>query len=280
MYWLAIPLYLVFAGYGEGFFAPTVISPPQIASTALFLSAIYPIGGVPVVPGGLTVTTEVAFYALFPLFVLAFRTRLLALFAVILSVKLAVKSLPLAGMIDAGFWLPCQLPVFLIGMTAFLFARTQAPILVLRSLFCAAVVALFALPFLPQTLPIHIEYAIAFGVILYCLANGVGSFIATKPIQHLGKISFGVYLLHFFIFDLLYVARQNGFDPFGIAVPGSAWRLIPFLAFVLIVVVAVSSITYRTIELPMIALGNQLIESLRRKSEPREQVSERAGIGC
>lgn len=284
MYWLAIPIYLLFAGLGAGFFAPSSIYPAQIVATILFVSAVVPI--VPVVPGGLTVTTEMALYILFPLLITVIRSRLIALLALALSVYVAIRiyepSIPLllrwgadqslVG-VFAFFLLPYQLPVFLAGIAAFQLSDLALPRIAMVAVLVASAVATVVLPFCPEVLPLHIEYGFAFAGILISLANGVGRRLAVAPLCYLGKWSFSAYLLHFAVFNLLYLARDAGYDPFGIVHEGSAWRLVPLLAAVLTVTGFFSCLTYHTIERPLIAVGNRLVTALCGKGELREQIS-------
>jgi exopolysaccharide production protein ExoZ len=272
MYWLAIPAYLAFAGLGPGFWAPETVSFPQIASTATFSAMLYPFAGSTIVPGGWTVTTEIAFYLLFPLFMMFIRSRTIAVLALAASILIAIRTFPssIAFLERFGgehslvanfafFWLPTQIPVFMTGIAAFLFSQYLAPPrAVLILLFACAVLALLIIPFAPTVLPNHVEYGLTFGVIIFCLSKDIGQIIVSPAICALGKISYSAYLLHFLVFDFLYLARSSGIDPFGMAITGSAWRLVPLLIVVAALTAAGSTITYFLVERPMIRIGETL----------------------
>jgi exopolysaccharide production protein ExoZ len=283
MYWMAIPIYLAFAGRGSGLWAPDTISLSQIISTATFSAVLYPFAGATIVPGGWTVTTEIGFYLLLPIF-MVFQSRVIAIVALAMGIWIAVHTYPssiaflerfggdsalLANF--AYFWLPNQIPVFMIGITAFVFSRDHRPSrTILIPLFVLAMVALFIIPFAPTLLPKHIEYGMTFGVIIFCLSKGVGQLIVFPAICSFGKVSYSAYLLHFLVLNCLYLLRASGYDPFGLGAVGSPWRLVPLIVAATGLTAALSTITYRLVEKPMIALG----EKFSAPHFPLEKLSE------
>ena len=283
MYWMAIPIYLAFLGQTQGW-APASVSISQILADATFAAAIYPFAGPTIVPGGWTVTTEIAFYLLFPFLMGLIRSRAKAIVALLLAILLSIMTLKPANeflnsfggdrALNAAFayyWLPNQIPVFMTGLAAFLFSQSTSPTpRTTSSMLVAALAALVVIPFV--RLPSQISYGLAFGIITYCLSKGAGRVLVSSAVCWFGKISFSAYLLHFLVLNCLFLAKDKGIDPFGLGMDGAAVRLLPLFAVVVISTGALSTATYQLIELPMIRLGER-VAGLSLKRELNKQAS-------
>lgn len=89
---------------------------------------------------------------------------------------------------------------------------------------------------------------LVFGVLFFSLANGnsvLAKVLACKPLAWAGQVSFGIYLLHLFVFEAFASVRQ--FE-----------RLLAALAACL----ALAFIAHRTVEAPMIDLGRRLGDTI------------------
>ena len=88
--WIATFAYLLLSGIGPGYYAPNLqVTTSDVIAQLLFVDAFIPRNS-SIVPGGLTVSTEMFFYVLFPLFVFAFRDiRVVVIF---LSLYLALLT--------------------------------------------------------------------------------------------------------------------------------------------------------------------------------------------
>jgi peptidoglycan/LPS O-acetylase OafA/YrhL len=281
MFWLAIPLYLLFSGMGPGFFAP----PPgwsvsSILRTAFFVDALFPSKGT-VVPGGWTVTTEMAFYTLFPVLVFLIRSWRAAIVAYLVSTVVALASYPifLAFVQRAvpdqssslvAVWvtlsLPVQFPVFLSGFVAYfsLQETRELPTMnrqLLSSLLILSISIILVLPYVQTVVPLHIAYSIPFVVLVFCLGRGVGGPLINGPIIALGKVSFSAYLCHFAVLNVIYIGKDKGIDPFGIGLAPSYLRFTICLIAVTFITYLISYLTYRFIEKPLIKVGHQVAEN-------------------
>jgi peptidoglycan/LPS O-acetylase OafA/YrhL len=117
-----------------------------------------------------------------------------------------------------------------------------------------------------QDMARHLFYSL-FGLFLILPAvfgradrGWVRPLLASRPMAFLGLISYGLYLWHGTVIDL--VMHYSGWQ---------VWRAphVPFLLLVFGITVAVSSVTYALIERPCIALGRSWATRLRGRRPPR-----------
>ena len=224
MFWLALAYYLAVVGWlhvGLRYWGPTEISLHGALLSAALVHGFHPdtINGI--VPGGWSIADEMEFYALFPLLVLIIRSWRAAGVALVTSTALVValtlfmiRILPalspttsMAFLADFGELFPFQLPAFLVGILVFYLLRTFSGRLscnVLRTALLCALAFIAAFPFLSAFfagrvnwliyflvfgLP-PVSYSIVFGVVAFCLAEGVGLFLVNALIAHIGKVSY------------------------------------------------------------------------------------------
>src|SRR5579862_8148032 len=127
MYWLGIIGFLMLEGTGPRYWAPSGIDWRDILMNVFFVHEFAPEAITSVVEGGWTIANEMIFYAIFPLLVVALRSWIIALIALIASIFFAQWLYPVAiavlprlfssQSIDlvhnyAFLWLPNQLPAF------------------------------------------------------------------------------------------------------------------------------------------------------------------------
>jgi len=290
MFWLGIAFFVWLDGFGPRYFAPNGIGATQVASTIFFINGWHPESLTGVVPGGWSIAVEMTFYLIFPAIVFWVRGFRSALVGFFLSIALATAALALfwtkrtqiwPGMSDElvsfflSFWFPNQLPVFMVGFLVYFAIRDchgRFPLRLLRSALCSAIAAMVALTFVLKSVSIlghglgvfsYTMYGICFGVFAFCLAEGACAWLVNQPMRFLGKVSFSAYLIHFavlksgigvsFIRALCHGENLDGLMLF-----------IAYFSFLVAVTCALSSITYRYVEQPMIALGNRLIDKYRR----------------
>ncbi len=245
------------------------------------------------VPGSWSVADEFGFYLFFPALAGLITTLPRAALALLLSLVAAFLLNRFAFQLWVGpygwkatdqflyYWLPNQLPVFMVGFCTFhalarlhaadgwargreLIARHGSLLAVLAwaGFFALGYVALPrkpvpALPFLP----VHVVAAMAFAVLTVALALAPRSPFNNRAIRALGRVSFSAYLVHFGVIDLLGPAMPGVFalDATGIE---SIWRSALFLAAVVAVTWLISAVTFRVVEQPMIGLGKALCARL------------------
>ena len=245
------------------------------------------------VPGSWSVADEFGFYLFFPVLAGLITTLPRAVLALLLSLVAAFLLNRFAFQLWVGpygwkatdqflyYWLPNQLPVFMVGFCTFhALARLHAPDgwvgargLIARHgsvLAALAWVGFFALGYvvLPRKpvltvpfLPVHVIAAMAFAVLTVALALAPRSPFNNRAIRALGRVSFSAYLVHFGVIDLLGPAMPGVFALDSTGMEG-IWRATLFLAAVVGVTWLISAATFRIVEQPMIGLGKALCARL------------------
>jgi peptidoglycan/LPS O-acetylase OafA/YrhL len=250
----------------------------QIVLSALLLHGFWPDTMSSVVPGGWSVADEVIFYALFPLMVpLLLKASWRSLFTVaVLAIVLGAQIsrlldgfssyfLPasLEGISGVYFsqWFPRQLPCFIFGVALFKFSvgRDGVPESLAKTACVLAIALMLLFPFLEgvkHMLPLGLatSYGIAFSLFGFSLMYWPASPLVSNILVWIGKVSYSAYFVHFAVLHYFPQLRTTGSTPLDLVIAYAA---------VLALTIAISSLTYRFIELPMIRLGSMLIEYRR-----------------
>jgi peptidoglycan/LPS O-acetylase OafA/YrhL len=160
------------------------------------------------------------------------------------------------------FWFPTQAPVIILGLIFYLFKGTAVPtrrsaLSTIVFLLCASICFVLGLYLgaVNQVQPILAPSVLTIAFIL--LISGVDLtntrvFVSRHAIQ-LGKISFSVYIVHFFVLDLIHAAikvTHLGQD--------QPLILIPIFLAALGISSAIAIVSKRVIEDPGISIGHQL----------------------
>lgn len=265
LYWLSIPFGLVLTWPGTYGFSPT--------ATLANLTMVQNLLGQPNVIGVYwTLQIEILFYmgctglALFGLNA-APRAFLLS------SVGMTVTAV---GMSAARGYLGVRLPVAVpLGLALMFWATLQKMWLLDRDL-VARRCGLWAIGLLVAVFPLiaNLGYGQDLGfretwyryTISYYAGIAVFTFvvqISVRPLVYLGQISYSTYLVHPLVFS---VVVSTGLEAWLLAFAGRTVAAIVTIACV----VAVASVTYRTVELPMLKLGR----TVRRQLRPQSRASE------
>lgn len=284
MFWLAMALYLFTSGMGPNYWAPDGIKPADVALTALFLNGWSPTTINSIVPGGWSVAIETTFYLVLPFCFLWIRSLRAAVIAT--SLALVARHILCTWVLNAQlpnfpdsqrhlpftfaweFWLPAQLPVFMLGIVLFfLREKLQAAKVGLGIGWLAgALVVITASRYVPADAFIPNSFLAGTGFALLALAlfDGDARFFGNAILRKIGEVSFSIYLLHYLLMQYTagYVVRI-----LNAAGLGTSGDLSYAIAFVVItsLSIAVAMITYRLIEAPSIALGARLS---KRKAPP------------
>jgi exopolysaccharide production protein ExoZ len=203
-YWLAGIAYTLLAGFAPRLWAPDGISPTDIAVAAAFGSAWQGGASFAVVPGGWSISAEVAFYFALPVIIRMINGRIWR--------AVALTCLAMVGAELWAFYLALhhawdffayrnplvQAPVFLCGVTAALAAmRFKMPNWPNMALLLLSF-AILLLPVLHvQGLLQHLPFAL--------LAAGAAALSATHPsrvlastaLGRVGEVSYSMYLVQF-----------------------------------------------------------------------------------
>jgi peptidoglycan/LPS O-acetylase OafA/YrhL len=293
MFYLAVLIYLLKPYVLPASAAPWILDPItwskhawHVVLTVLFLNGWHYQAINLIVPGGWSVAVETNFYLLLPILFRFSRSlrQSLVLFGVSLLACTAMRKLLyllVASRIpeSAGggltefseMWLPTQLPVFALGIVMFRaidrrdIAGRAAPPGRVEALCGALVASILLVRFAPHGLErwvsreVQITFVLLFGAML--LAYHPYRVLVNPVTRYIGKVSYSVYLTHFLAMHLFLWASHGWWGearaPFLVAFP-----------CVLGIAIAISTITFRTIEVPGQALGRLLIARLESRARP------------
>jgi peptidoglycan/LPS O-acetylase OafA/YrhL len=283
-FYLAAALYLMKDGLGASAWAPDGIHGWQIVATLLFLHGWHPLSINAVVPGGWSIAVEMNFYLFVPLCFLlvtnVYRAFGLAVALGALGVVLDRLALPtlLGDYVQQPtlfewfplLWFPAQACVFPIGFALyFLFdkqsGKMSAEPKTVMLVCCGAVatVILWKVHLAQALLPA----AFGIGVFAYFVAVYKPKLVVNPMTRYVGKISFSVYLSHFWMIALVrehLVPLWQDADPYFAAAC--------FYISVLTLTCAVASLTYRFFEVPGQALGAALINYIKGKIRSAQEI--------
>jgi peptidoglycan/LPS O-acetylase OafA/YrhL len=297
MFYVAIVIYLLKPLVLPARSAPVILDPItwslegwHVLVTALFVNGWHYQSINLVVPGGWSVAVETNFYLLLP-FLFRRATSLrraltLTGASIIASVVLrkvlyllVASRIPPADMpglnVFAGLWLPNQLPVFMLGIVMFRLVDRAAlaepekisgrrVAAVYAGLVAAVLFVRFAPPRAERLFSEHFQIAtvLLFGSLL--LAYRPYRLLVNSVTAYIGRVSYSVYLMHFVALQLVLWTARSWFTPtFHATVP-----LAVAFPVVLALAVAISSVTYRLIELPGQKLGQYFIARLEKSAAP------------
>jgi peptidoglycan/LPS O-acetylase OafA/YrhL len=283
---------------------PTGFNLTQLLASMFFVNAWRPnwISTIPndwrVVPGGWSIGVEFTFYFLFPLMARYVRSLRSAgiFFGAAVVVAGVANTVVFPNLLAAYgepttseflyFWFPNQLPIFALGTILFFLIDDlksgKMPTLAtsIRSWRWAIVVAsavAFAslaeaqqlvavrfslVPFSP--VPALLMASGIFIAVVLLFADDPNNILINRPICALGEVSFSAYLLHFFVIHQFVHRLPSIFDA-----TASGYRAIAICAGLWIVVVpvtfALSWVTFRAIEKPMIGFGRTVLDRIKQR---------------
>ena len=276
MFYLAIVLYLLVDGFAQRYYAPNGLEGWMVLSTAFFLHGLHPEAINSVIPGGWSIAVEMTFYLFFPIIAMHVRSysALTALFVASLVflhgsywiVPLIIhypesQQYLLGSYSFLNFF--GQFPVFLVGIYAYFFIKNgfdkQTFYLVGTCLFIAMCLEYYSPKITQPFMPYYVVGSIAFALFATFLSvNPVRIFVNPVTV-YLGKVSYSAYLLHFAVLKLL--------EKIGITanLTNSNIGSISHFFLLVLLTVAVSTLTLKWVEKPGIKLGNWVIGSFNKK---------------
>ena len=262
LFYLIVAVNFLDLGLAPRDWAPNGLSLAEIVSALVFLNAWIPNAITSVVDGGWSVAVEANFYVLLPFVLVIATTRNRALLITLIGgIAGLVASEAIIGQLrGAGsdmvtisffkFWLPYQLLAF--GLGLLLYFRPDLPLLRRPEVFWPLVLAAIYIFFARgKAFPIKLA---CLGVFAWLLLENAGTVFVNRVVIFIGKISYSLYFLHFFV--LRHLA-----EPFRALVnflPGGDARF--FGGFIVLVITTslLATLTWLLIEKPFIRWGGAL----------------------
>lgn len=277
-FYLALAFYLYKDGFAARFWAPEGIHWPQILSTLGFMHGWKPDWINSVVPGGWSIAVEMTFYAFVPACYHLIKDAQRALLASIglfgLGILANVATRLMLASQDAGgntaltdyflqYWFPSQVCVFPFGFALYFLLRQPPSKPALRTSTILGIVFIvgYACIALARSLYFGVHPQFLYGALFAAL----GYALAIKPIWllvnpitcHIGKVSFSVYLFHFWALELI---------EHYLALPITYLGSLAAFAATLAVSVAIATCTFYLVEQPGQRIGSWVIRKIEQSS--------------
>jgi len=285
----AIEQYVIYraqnGSYGVTFHSGHTTSVFSIIANVLFINTWFP-AAQGVVPGGFSISAEMMFYLLVPLIWLAPKSskRITILALAILPVLCisAVASKLIHGTPDIlnndyfYYWFPTHFPVFAVGLIYYFssFKQNRTPLADAPMLrWCIALAVLvggcICGTFDSTRILAPLVTGIAFVFLAMCLKDHAPKVIVNRITIFLGRVSFSIYLIHFFLLDCTKVVMDCIVIKWHRPIEPTI-ALLYIFPLVLIATSFISLLTKRFIEDPGIRFGHRLSNNIVavRASEP------------
>ncbi len=240
----------------------TVYSIANILLHAVCLHGLFPATIDTIVVQGWSIGVEVIFYILAPLLIKFIKNsidRCLKLLCITVPVVWALdvvlyKLLPNISDLFWYLWFPNQLPAFLIGIALFLIIKGER---VNRWASTAKYCIGITLWLFLSLSDVLTKSVIIAGVILILWRYG-SKIIDNVVFRYIGKVSFGVYLFHYIILNLMITHIGTNFSP--------VLLIIIYAVIFPAVSIAVGSITHYFIEKPLLRLERRIEKRIMLKN--------------
>jgi peptidoglycan/LPS O-acetylase OafA/YrhL len=225
------------------------------------------------VPGGWSIADETTFYMLLPLLFIKIKdiNSCISIFFIAVTACMILNKVFWFPFTEwetyIFFYFPSQFPVFLLGIMATFIARDGLKDLNNTSI-ALITAGIFAGCY--YTPPYHILYSLFFMMLIVLLSKKSYRLFVNPVMAYLGKISYSLYITHFFILTVL-----GYFHVFNLLEETSVWTTLVNLLFrfllTLGISVIISSITYHYIERKFELLGKNIIKKLSMKDISRNE---------
>jgi peptidoglycan/LPS O-acetylase OafA/YrhL len=250
----------------------------NIVANILFIHTWIPSANNSVVPGGWSIGVGMCFYVLVPFIWLLSPVRDRIIWLAASAILFLTMTAAVSRMVTGSFyvfddtyfyyWFPTQAPVMIIGLIFYFLGglKLQNPksithIAVWFTLFLVGSgVAIYfgtgfaILPFVSPTI-----FALSFMCLIMSLHGYIKKIIVGKIMIFLGKISYSVYIFHFFVLDIARAVLLS----FNLE---QAWLnnllLLPVFSVTVVLTSGIAFISKRIIEDPAITYGHKLSQSI------------------
>ncbi len=254
-----------------------VVQPLMLLLNFSFLFGLVPVFHESIAWAGWSIGVEMLFYAIFPVLMVVIGNVRTALICLVVSMVLSGachSAFAAAGLKGYAYMsLTNQSPFFMAGITTFfIWKRWQFQLNPrVGQLLLVAVIALFAVvvfstPVSAAVQRVHLLQldfnicSVLFGMLILACCLCRFAVLEHGPLRQFGKLSFSAYLLHPMV--MLALIRFQILETLEARITSSLLVFLIDLGIALGIIYLVSSLTYRWIELPGIALGRRLSDAL------------------
>jgi len=288
MYYLGIGYYLLQDGFGPRYYLgdATHITPLNIVSNITFLHGFNPYWINSLVPGGWSIGIEMMFYALLPLlfskiknlnqaFIFFVGSLLLKSFLYVLLIKVPLIGHERLWNDYLFFYFPNQLPVFSLGIIFYFLVIQNESVTTISGKWILLFSGLLIVQLATGTtglIPTHVLLSIGFLLLGYALSNFKFKLIVNPVINHIGNISFSMYLVHFAV--LYWLNKFNLVNFSGNGILNYAIRF----SITLAITAAISTIFYYIIEIPFQNLGKAVIDKWEKKEKLQSVIQQQTTV--
>ncbi|PXV64457.1 peptidoglycan/LPS O-acetylase OafA/YrhL [Dysgonomonas alginatilytica] len=240
-----------------------ILTSPWYISNFLFLNTLTPYWIKTVVPGGWSISVEFLFYIIFPF--IASRIKNINMSAIALCISLIIATLFIFITRKDFFYSQFdfnqisfynQLPVFFIGIFAYWLTKESYKEIKNRT-WLLFIIVLFL--FTMMMVPYYLFYCIIYCILIFILSKKPYKFLCNKWFSMVGRVSFSMYIVHFF---LIIMMNNLGIGHL-IPVTNMFTSIVNFVLLYMLVFTltyTISYFSYKFIELPGQNLGKKLIK--------------------
>ncbi|WP_167631284.1 acyltransferase family protein [Mariprofundus ferrooxydans] len=276
LFLLAVIVYSIEDGLGARYWAPDGVQWWYIALTAIFMHGWHPETINSIVPGGWSIAVEMTFYLFVPYLFLKLTSIRATLMALLLSLVLAKLASTIAlGIISSHYpeaqayivnffissWFFSQLPIFILGILLFHIIKcfpeedkTMSFILLFSALYLFA--SFLNTGVFGNLMPNSFLFGIGFLLFALALHFYHQPILVNWLVIWIGRLSFSIYIIHFFTLRLMHNVFPNDFW-----LNGNSGFVVAYV-LVLALSASASYVTYRFIEVPGISFGKRIIEKI------------------
>lgn len=267
LFYLIVLVNFLDLGLAPRVWAPNGLTVAEVFSALVFVNAWIPNAITSVVDGGWSVAVEANFYLLLPVVLMAATTARRAVLIALIGglIGFAASEALVAHLRTTGmdaitisffkFWLPYQLLAFGLGIA--LYYRPEMPFLRRAIVFWPLLMLVAYIFFLRgKAFPIKVA---CLGVFTVMMLENAGSLLVNRAVIFVGKISYSLYFLHFFVLRHLEAPIRKALA----FVPGDDARFLAGFIVLTVIASVLATLTWALIEKPFIRFGGEVVARLK-----------------
>jgi len=216
------------------------------------------------VPGGWTISVEFIFYLILPFLCTKIKSlnSALFLFTSVLLITTIYEPIILQLGLDnfkiSYFSIFYQLPIFALGICLYWLLNDKNKIIERKTLFLLLITIITCCYI---SFPTNVGFSLAFVCLVLIMMFYPHKIYTNKFLANIGKVSFSMYIIHFFVIDLLNSFNASQFIKVT-SFPISMLNFIIMYLIVFLITFLLSNISYKLIEIPGQDLGRKLIKKI------------------